>query len=70
MTGMKRLTGPHHFGLDHPHGNIQMQEMQTGFFEIFLNAEHIFLKLNLGDVVYFENAISLFQNLAVTLSNL
>ena len=47
-----------------------MQEMQTGFFEIFLNAEHIFLKLNLGDVVYFENAISLFQNLAVTLSNL
>ena len=67
---MKRLAGPHHFGLDHPHGNIQMQEMQTGFFEIFLNAEHIFLKLNLGDVVYFENAISLFQNLAVTLSNL
>ena len=68
MTGMKRLTGPHHFVFDH--GNIQMQEMQTRFFEIFLNAEHIFLKLNLGDVVYFENAISLFQKLTVTLSNL
>ena len=67
----KRLTGPHHFGFDPLHENIRMQEIRTGrFYETFLNADHIFTKLNLGDVVYFENAICLFQNLNVTLSNL
>ena len=39
----KRLAGPHHFGFDPPHENIQMQEICTRrFYEIFLNAEHIF----------------------------
>ena len=67
----KRLTGPHHFGFDPLHENIQIKEIRTRrFYEIFLNAEHIFTKLNLGDVVYFENAICLFQNLTVALSKL
>ena len=58
----KRLTGQHHFGFDPPHENIQMQEIRMRrFYEIFLNAEHIFTKLNLGDVVYSENAIRLFK---------
>ena len=57
----KHLTSPHHFGFDPLHENIPMQEIRTRrFYETFLNAEHIFTKLNSGDVVYFENAICLF----------
>ena len=67
----KRLTGPPHFGFVPPHKNIQMQEICTRrFYEILLNPEHIFAKLNLGDVAYFKNAICLFQNLTVTSSKL
>ena len=67
----KRLTGPHHFGFDSLHENTPMQEIRTRrFYETSLNAEHIFTKLHSGNVVYFENAICLFQNFIVTLSNL
>ena len=67
----KRLTAPHHFWFDPLHENIPVQEIRTRkFYKTFLNAEHIFTKLNSGDVVYFENVICLFQNLTVTLSNL
>ena len=67
----KHLTGPHHFGFDPLHENIQMQEIRARrFYETFVNAEHVFTKLNSGGLVYFQNAICLFQILTVALSNL
>ena len=68
---MKTPDRPKPFGFDPLHENIPMQEIYTRrFYKTFLNAQHIFTKLNSGDVLYFKNAICLFQNLTVTLSNL
>ena len=46
----KRLTGPHHFGFDLPHKNIQMQKIRTmRFYEIyFFECRAYIYKVNFG----------------------